>query len=137
MNTPSSDKLKFYYPKMTATWWLKKRQYFLFMLREFSSVFIAIFLVVFLLQLYQLRRGPQAYAAFAQMLASPGWIIFHVIALLFALYHTLTWLNLMPQTLVIRLGKRQVPPMLITAVNIGGWLGVSLVILWLFLFVRS
>ncbi len=137
MNTPTSGKSKLYYPKMPATWWLKDPRYFLFMLREFSSVFIAIFLVVFLVQLYQLRRGPEAYAAFARVLTSPGWIIFHGVALLFALYHSLTWLNLMPQALVIRLGKRQMPPTLITAANVGGWLVVSLVILLLFLFVRS
>ena len=54
MNGTRPDKSKLYYPKMPATWWLRKPRYFLFMLRELSSVFIAIFLIVFLIQIYQL-----------------------------------------------------------------------------------
>ena len=40
------DKSKLYYSKLTPTWWLKKPAYLLFMLRELSSVFIAIFLEI-------------------------------------------------------------------------------------------
>ena len=47
---------------MPATWWLTKQSYFLFMLRELSSVFVALFLVVYLCQLYQLSQGPDAYS---------------------------------------------------------------------------
>jgi fumarate reductase subunit C len=72
------DKSKLYYPKMPATWWLKKPSSFLFMLRELSSVFIALFLVVFLIQIYQLTRSPEAYVAFSQKLSSPGWVILRI-----------------------------------------------------------
>ena len=51
---------------MPATWWLTKQSYFLFMLRELSSVFIAVFLVVYLCQIYQVSKGPDAYMAFTQ-----------------------------------------------------------------------
>jgi fumarate reductase subunit C len=134
MNTVTSDKSKLYYPKMPATWWLTKRSYFLFMLREISSVFIAIFLVVLLVEMYQLSRGEAAYTAFLKRLASPGWIIFHVVALLFALYHTSTWFSLTSKVQVVRMGGRQVPPPLVTAVNFGIWVVLSVVILLVFLF---
>ena len=137
MNAPTSDKSRLYFPKMPATWWLKNIKYFLFMLRELSAVFIAIFLVVLLTQVYSLTHGREAYSAYVRVLASPWWIIFHVVALLFALYHSITWFNLMPQVLVVRLGKRQVPPRLVTIVNFVGWLVVSLAILLLFLFFRA
>ena len=52
MNGNRPDKSKLYHPAMSSTWWLKKSSYLLFMLRELSSVFIAIFLVVFLVQVY-------------------------------------------------------------------------------------
>lgn len=133
MNTLTSDKSKLYYPKMPATWWLTKRAYFLFMLRELSSVFIAIFLVVWLIQIYQLSNGPAAYAAFVQRLASPGWISFHVIALLFALYHSCTWFSLTSKVQVVRMGGRQLPPSFVTGASYGGWIVVSLVILLVFL----
>ena len=131
------DKAKLYHPKMPATWWLRKPSYFLFMIRELSSLFIAIFLIVFLTQIYQLTRGPQAYAAFAQRLQSPGWVIFHVLALLFALYHSMTWFQSTAVVLPLRLGEREIPRWLVTAFNIGAWLAVSLAILILFLALRG
>lgn len=137
MNGPRPDKSKLFYPKMPATWWLGKSSYFLFMLRELSSVFIAIFLVVLLVQIYQLSEGPESYAAFVQRLGSPGWITFHAIALLFALYHSITWFYSTSVVLPIRLGEREIPRSLVTALNIGAWIVVSLVILTLFLTLKG
>lgn len=134
MTAPTAEKVKLYYPKLPATWWLKNRRYFLFMLRELSSVFIAIFLVLFLLQIYQVSRGPDAYAAYLRRLESPGWIIFHVIAFLFALYHSLTWFSLTARVQVVRLGAVTLPARSVYMGVIGGWLIVSAVILWLFLY---
>ncbi len=131
------DKSKLYYPRMPATWWLKKPSYFLFMLREMSSVFIAIFLIVFLIQLSQLSQSPEAYVAFAQKLTSPGWVIFHVVALLFALYHSITWFQSTSVVLPLRLGNNEVPRRLVTALNVGAWIAISLVILILFLALRG
>jgi fumarate reductase subunit C len=60
MSAVRPDPAKLYHRKMPATWWLTKWSYFLFMLRELSSVFIAVFLVVYLCQIYQLSQGPEA-----------------------------------------------------------------------------
>jgi fumarate reductase subunit C len=131
------DKSKLYYPKMPATWWLKRPSYFLFMLREFSSVFIAIFLVTFLIQVYQLTRGPEAYAAFAQQLASPGWIIFHIIALFFALYHSITWFYSSAIVLPVRIGETELPRSWVVVLNLALLTAVSLVVLLLFISLRG
>ncbi|HEY3306423.1 MAG TPA: hypothetical protein VGL70_23120 [Candidatus Binatia bacterium] len=131
------DKSKLYYPKMPRTWWLQKPAYLLFMLRELSSVFIAIFLIVFLVQIYQLTKGPEAYAAFVQKLSSPGWILFHIVALLFAVYHSVTWFESTAVVMPIKLGERELPRQLVFAVNIGAWIAVSAAILILFLALRS
>ncbi len=137
MSAVRPDKSKLYYPKMPATWWLRKPSYFLFMLRELSSVFIALFLVVFLIQLYQLTRGPEAYVAFSRRLSSPGWVIFHLVALAFAIYHSITWFQSTAVVLPLRLGERAIPPGLVTAFHIGAWIAISLVILILFLALRG
>jgi fumarate reductase subunit C len=134
MNAPTAEKARLYYPKMPVTWWLRNLKYFLFMMRELSSVFIAIFLMVFLVQIAALARGPEEYAAFVQKLGSRGWISFHVVALLFALYHSYTWFDLTSKVQVVRLGGRQVPPPVVTAVNLGVWVVLSLAILLVFLF---
>lgn len=137
MSAVRPDKSKLYYPKMPATWWLRKPSYFLFMLRELSSVFIALFLVVFLIQIYQLTRGPEAYVAFAQRLSSPGWVIFHLVALAFAIYHSITWFQSTAVVLPLRLGERAIPAGVVTALHIGAWIAISLVILILFLALRG
>ena len=122
-----------YYPKMSSTWWLRHPRYFGFMLRELSSVFIAVFLVVLLVQIHQAGQGAAAYAAVLEKLRSPGWIAFHVVALAFALYHSVTWFNLTGVVQVVRLGERQVPPQLVAATSFVLWGIVSLAILLWFL----
>ena len=59
MSAPRSDRPGLYYPKMPSTWWLRNPSYFRFMMRELSSVFIAIFLVILLIQIYQASQGPE------------------------------------------------------------------------------
>jgi fumarate reductase subunit C len=122
---------------MPATWWLKKKSDFFFMLRELSSLFIALFLVVYLVEIYQLTKGPDAYIAFTQKLSSPGWILFHVVVLLFALYHSFTWFQSSAVVLPIRLGERLVPRQTVTALHIVAWAVVSLAVLILFLALKG
>ena len=50
-------KYKAYIPSRPATWWLRNLKYFLFMMRELSSVFIAAFLILFLYELSLLSKG--------------------------------------------------------------------------------
>jgi fumarate reductase subunit C len=133
MSVVRPDKSRLFYRKPPLSWWLTKRSYFLFMLRELSSVFIAIFLIVFLIQLYQLTRGPEAYVAFTQRLGSPGWLIFTFVTLLFALYHSITWFQSSAIVLPLRIGEREVPRNVFVALNIGALGVVSLVILLIFL----
>jgi succinate dehydrogenase subunit C len=137
MSGTRPDPSKLYYRKVPPTWWLKKKSYFLFMLRELSSVFIAAFLVVYLCQIYQLTRGPESYVAFTQKLNSPGWILFHLIALLFAVYHSVTWFQSTAVVLPVRLGERLVPRPIVTALHIGAWIAVSLGVLILFLALKD
>jgi|SRR5262245_12891857 len=137
MSATRPDRSKLYHQQVPSTWWLKKSTYFLFMLRELSSVFIALFLVVYLVQLYQLSDGPQAYAAFTHKLSSPGWILFHLVVLLFAIYHSFTWFQSTAVILVLRIGDRVIPREMVTALNIGAWGLVSLAILILFLALKG
>jgi fumarate reductase subunit C len=137
MSAVRPDPAKLYHRKMPATWWLTKWSYFLFMLRELSSVFIAVFLVVYLCQIYQLSQGPEAYSAFAQKLASPGWVLFHLVALLFALYHSITWFQSSAVVLTLRIGERLISRPIVTALHVGAWVMVSVLVLVLFLVLKS
>ena len=132
MSGTRPEQSKLYHRKMAATWWLQKPSYFFFMLRELSSLFIALFLVVYLIEIYQLTKGPDAYISFIQKLSSPGWILFHVVVLLFALYHSFTWFQSSAVVLPIRVGERVVSRQMVTALHVVAWAIVSLVVLILF-----
>jgi fumarate reductase subunit C len=125
-----------YYPKMRTTWWLSRPGYIRFMIREATSVFIAIFLIEFLVLVHAVAQGPDAYAAVVGRLASAGWIVFNFVALLFALYHTVTWFLLTGVVQVVRVGDQQVPPALIVAGAFAAWVVVSLFLLY-WIVVRS
>lgn len=124
---------KTYRPPMPATWWLRHRRYFLFMMRELSSVFVALFVLLYLYEFFLLSKGPQVYGVFQESLRSAGFLIFYAVALVFALYHTCTWFGVLGKIQVVRLGKWTVPPALVTAGAFGAWIAASLLIAWFFL----
>ncbi len=49
---------------ITTFWWTKRRSYFVFVMRELSSIFIAWFVVYLLLLLRAVGRGDAAYHDF-------------------------------------------------------------------------
>ena len=101
-------------------WWLSgryrspstqgTRAYLLFMLRELSSVVVALFLVFYLVQIARLSSGQGAYDAFVATLRSPVVVLLHLIALASAIYHAVTWWQLNGVVMVVRLGGSTVPP---------------------------
>ena len=122
-----------YYPKLPATWWLKRPGYVRFMLREVTSVFVAIFVVELLVIVHKIGQGPQAFADMMARLRSTGCIVFHVVALAFVVYHTITWFQATGVVQVVRLGERQVPPWLVAGSSFALWAVVSVVLLWFLL----
>ena len=125
--------MKPYLRPMPTAWWLRRAVYTFFMLRELSSVFVAAYLVLFLWMIHRLSQGPDAYAAFLQTLKSPLAIVFHVVALAFALLHTITWFNLTPKVMPARIGEEKLSPALILVPNYLAWLVISAIIGWLVL----
>ena len=122
-----------YLRKMPWTWWLKRPNYTKFMIREITAVFVALYLVCLLLFVMRLPEGAATMDAHFEALKSPGWITFHVVALLFSLYHTITWFNLTPQVMVIWRGEEKVPGWLLAGGNYVAWIAVSLVVGWILL----
>ena len=50
---------KWYRPRVSTYWWLSQWSYSKFILRELSSVFVAYFIVITLLQVRALGGGPE------------------------------------------------------------------------------
>ncbi|MBI4228122.1 MAG: fumarate reductase subunit C [Deltaproteobacteria bacterium] len=113
------------------TWWLNRRPYFLFMVREFTSVIVAGYSVFLLYFVYKLSQGPEAYYAIVAALKSPLSIILHIIAFIFSVYHSITWFNLTPKIFILRIGEEQVPSFLISGANFFAWVVVSAILAWI------
>ena len=121
---------KLYRPKMKWNWWLTNSAYFRFMVREFTSIFIAAYCGLLLCFLARLRGGPEPYERFVAGLNSPWSVLFHTIVLLAAIYHAVTWFNLTPKVMVIRIGEEKVPAAAIAGVHYAAWIGISILLIF-------
>jgi len=122
-----------YRPRVSTYWWLWQRTYLKFILRELTSVGVAYFVVLLLLQLRALSHGPEAYMAFQQWLKTPHMIALNGVTLLFVLFHSITWFNLAPRAMVVRVRGQRMPDRLIAGANYVAWLAVSVAVAWLVL----
>ena len=124
---------RWYRPHVSVYWWLGQRQYLKFILRELSSVFVAYVVVMTLLQLSALKDGPDAYAEFQRTMQSPLIVAVSAIAFVFVLFHTITWFNLAPSAMPVRLGGKRLPAALVAAPSYVMWIVISAIVSWVVL----
>ena len=122
-----------YHRPVSNTWWLKRKSYILFMIRELTSVFVAGYCIFLLVLVYKLTQGADAYGNFMAVLQSPISVALHLITLIFVLYHTITWFNLTPKILVLYRGEERIPQELVAGTFYVGWVVVSVIVAWLVL----
>lgn len=113
------------YPyRQPFTWWLRRRGYLLYMIRELTAVPIAVWMVLFLVEIARLRQGAAGY----QPLASPAFVVVSLVCLAFALWHTFTFLNLAGLIMRIPLGDRNLPARTIVTGAFGAFVVVTAVV---------
>lgn len=122
--------MKLYHPRVSTYWWLFQWPYLKFILREVSSIFVAFFVVITLLQLDALRRGPEAWAEFQKWLQTPLLLALNTVSFLFVVLHTVTWFYAAPRAMVVRVRGKRVPELLITGPHYVAWLVLSGVVAW-------
>jgi fumarate reductase subunit C len=122
---------RFYRRPISTWWWTRKRTYFVFVMRELSSIFIAWFVLYLLLLLVAIGRGATAYDDFLDWASSPLVVVLNVVSLAFVVLHVVTWFNLTPQAMVVQVRGRRVPASLIIASQYAGLAVVSAFIYWL------
>jgi fumarate reductase subunit C len=124
---------RWYRRRMSVWWWLKNRAYLKFVLRELTSVFVAFFALLLLWQLQTFGQGPEAYARFTARLRTPLFLTLNVVAFLFVLFHTITWFNLTPTAMVVRVRGKRVPDSIVAGSNYVVWLMLSGIVAWIYL----
>ena len=123
---------RWYRRRMSVWWWLKNRAYAKFVLREMTSVFVAFFAMLYLWQLRAIAQGPDAYAQSLARLRTTPFLILDTVALLFVIFHTVTWFNLTPTAMVVRVKGKRVPDAIVAGSNYVVWIVVSVVVAWIF-----
>ena len=116
---------RWYRRRVSVWWWLQNRSYTTFVLREITSVFVAFFAVVYLWQIRAVAQGPDAYAKFLARLGTPFFLVLDVVAFLFILFHAVTWFNLTPKAMVLRIGGKRVADGVVLALNYAAWVVIS------------
>jgi len=124
---------RWYRKRVSTYWWLQRWEYLRFVLREISSVFIAWFVVLTLVQIYSASQGPNAYGDFLEFLKNPFVLALNIISFFFVVYHSITWFNLSARAMSIRVGGKKVPGIMISGPNFVAWFLISAVIAWLLL----
>jgi fumarate reductase subunit C len=121
---PAAPPTRTYPYRQSRLWWLRNRRYLLYMVREFTAIPIAIWMVFFLVEIAGLRGGSRGY----QPLGGPVWVLFSLLCLVLALYHSVTFLRLAGQFMRIPMGDRNVPGGMIVAGAFSGFVLVSVVV---------
>jgi len=119
-----------YVRAMTWRWIVRHPRYVRYMVREFSCLFIGAWTLMLVCALARLSEGPEAWAKFMEGLKSPLIVAFHVVALAFAVYHSVTWFNLTPKALPLQRGEEFVPDAAISGAHFAAWAVLSLAILY-------
>jgi len=117
--------------KVRRFWWLDTVPFRRFVLRELTSVFVAVYSVILLLFLLALSRGREAYEGFLRWLDLPGIVVLHVVILAAVLYHTVTSIQLASQIQEVRLGGKVLPRTFLAAGLAAGWVVASAVVAYL------
>jgi fumarate reductase subunit C len=123
--------IKMYKRHMNIFWWANRWIHFKFIARELTSVCVAIYSLLLLSFAGSLLDGPESFEAFVSTMQSPLFIVLHVLLLGGLLFHSITWFNLAPKAMVIKIGDRHIPGVFIALMNYVGWVVISVALIWL------
>lgn len=133
MLNPTEYLPKTYRVRVSTYWWLARWPYLKFILREASSIFVAWGVVVTLLAIRALRHGPAAYMDFEAWLRTPFLLTINIVSFCFIFFHAVTWFNLAPKAMAVRMGGKRLPNVAIAVTNYATWLVISAALTWVLL----
>jgi fumarate reductase subunit C len=122
-----------YHQPVSPLWWLRRRSYLLYALRELSCLFVAWFVVYLLLLVSAINTGEDRYQQFLSASTNPWLLLLNMIALLFVVLHAITWFNQTPQAIVIHVHGQRVPRQAIVTSMYLLWTVLSVVAAWIIL----
>ena len=119
--------------RVSTWWWLGRWSYFLFILRELTSLAVLWFVVWLILLVRASIGGRPAYQQFLEWAGSPILLALNVLCFALVCLHVVTWFNLAPAAMVVNVGGRRVPDAIIVGGNYAAWAAASALIAWVLL----
>lgn len=116
-------------PINKSSWWLSQGSYTNYFLREITCIFIGAYTTVLIVGLMRLSEGKMAFTGFLEAMKGEWAIVFHVVAIIFALLQTTSWFNVTPRAMRIQRGEDFVPGPVIVGAHYAIWVVVSAVFL--------
>jgi fumarate reductase subunit C len=114
-----------------TTWYFRQPRYLRYMSREITSIFVGAYCVLLVVALQRLAAGQAAWEGFLLALQSPLSIVFHLLALVAAVYHAATWFNATQKAMPVQIGEDFLPGNVISGAHYVAWVVLSGVILYL------
>jgi fumarate reductase subunit C len=118
---------------VSTYWWLQKRSYLVFILREISCLFVAWFVVFLLMLVRAINQGEAAYQGFLAWAAGTDVLLLNLVSFGFIVFHAITFFVAAPQALVVHVGRRRLPSALIGGAHYLALAVVSAVVAWVLL----
>ena len=115
-------------------WWICIRHYQIYMLRELSAIFHALWAIRQIRQLRRLNQGEQSYNQYVRSRRGLGWTAFNALGAAFGLLHAYTWLKLMGSLDLVKIGDRKAPADKVAIGAFGSWGLISAVLALVLLF---
>lgn len=120
------SKRKPYTRELPVDWWLKQIFYTKYMIREGTSLLITIYSLILAWGVLRLSQGESAFNGWLDALQSPLAIVLHLIMLVFALYHTVTWFSLAPKAADLWFKGKKIEDKVIVAGHYGAFAVISI-----------
>lgn len=122
---------RWYRERVSTYWWTRKWSHFKFILRELTSLAVAYFVLLVICLLRAVGDGQESYNAMQEWLATPVAIVVNLIAFCLILFHTITWFNLAPRAMPVRVGGKRLADWMVAAPNYVAWLVISAIVAWI------
>jgi fumarate reductase subunit C len=89
-STPTEYHPRWFRRRVSTYWWLERRSYLAFILRELSSVFVAWSVVYLLLLVRAVSQGDSRYEQFLAWSGRPVVLVINIVSLCFVVLHAIT-----------------------------------------------
>jgi fumarate reductase subunit C len=121
--TSESTPLRSHPYRQPVTWWLRSRGSVLYMVRELTGLPVAIWWLLFLIEVSRLSNGSGGYRPL-----EAWFVVVSILCLAAAVYHSYTFLNLSGLIMRIPMGDRTVPARTIVGGAFTGFVVVTAIV---------